>query len=282
MINSQPLGFYAPAQLVTDARSKGIEVLPIDVNYSDWDCTLEGGGHQLRLGLRMIAGLPEATARAVARVRGSRPFASMTDFMARTKLAQSQITRLSEADAFNSLGASRRNALWHSLGQEKKPREMPLFAGVDDIADDVVALPAMPLADQVLHDYRTSGLSLKAHPLSFYRDDLHRMGVTPAAELQQAADGRPVKVAGLVLLRQRPATAKGITFVTLEDETGTVNLIVHATTWDRFYNTVRRSPAWLAEGELQLGEGVIHVVTSHIESLGEGLTRIGSVSRDFR
>ncbi len=282
MINSQPLGFYAPAQLVTDARQHGIEVLPVDVNHSDWDCTLAGGGEELRLGMRMIAGLAEQVAQIVVKARGAKPFASMAEFISRTKLPQSQVTRLSEADAFGSLGSSRRDALWHALGEEKKPRAMPLFEGVDDGDDAFVTLPAMPLADEVLHDYRTTSLSLKAHPMSFHRDDLHRVGVTPAAELQQQSDARHVKVAGLVLLRQRPATAKGITFVTLEDETGTVNLIVHAATWDKFYNTVRRSPAWIAEGELQLGEGVIHVVTTHIESLGEGLTRIGSVSRDFR
>ncbi len=282
MINSQPLGFYAPAQLVTDVRHHGVRVLPVDVNHSDWDCTLEAGGETIRLGMRMIAGLAKQVAESVVTARGQTPFRTMSEFTHRTKLSQSQIARLSDADAFGSLGTSRRDALWHSLGENKKPRAMPLFEGIDDADNELVTLPAMPLADEVLHDYRTTALSLKAHPMSFHRDDLHRAGVTPAVELQQQAEGRSVVVAGLVLLRQRPATAKGITFVTLEDETGTVNLIVHPSTWDRFYNTVRRSPAWIAAGELQLGEGVVHVVTSHIASLGEQLTRLGSVSRDFR
>jgi error-prone DNA polymerase len=308
MLNSQPLGFYAPAQLVRDARDHGVEVRPIDVSHSRWDCTLEAARSEergasddyearfsflvprssLRLGLRMINGLAESAGQAIECAREAGPFLSIDDFTRRTTLGQAVVRRLAEADAFDSLGANRRQALWQSLAQERKPRSMPLFDPLPlSLGEDrgEGALPSMQIHEEVVADYRAAGLSLRAHPISFYRRELERLGVTPAQGLAELANGVSVRVAGLVLLRQRPGTAKGITFVTLEDETGTVNLVVHQQTWDRYYRVARRAPAWIAHGHVQTDGGatpVIHVVVGRLESLGEELRKLDVRSRDFR
>jgi error-prone DNA polymerase len=358
MINSQPMGFYQPAQLVRDAREHDVQVRPLDVNWSGWDCTLEPATQPpalpgvlrsepsdsldancklenvekkppaepeaasvfLRLGFRMLNGLGEAAGRAIERAREAGPFSSIDDFARRTGLGQTVIKRLAEADAFGSLGAGRRQSLWQALGQEKKRRAMPLFEqpaspsapgsagvfcgvsanlepnpgraggyetnGTAESDEELPPLPEMPLYEQVVSDYRTAGLSLRAHPISFYRQQLARLGITPAGELENLANEAPVIVAGLVLLRQRPGTAKGITFVTLEDETGTMNLVVHQHTWDRFYRIARRAPAWIVHGHIQTVQSefakVIHVVVAKLESLGEQLRQLDVKTRDFR
>jgi error-prone DNA polymerase len=342
MINSQPMGFYQPAQLVRDARDHGVAVRGVDVNCSCWDCTLEQGNYGLgisdcglktanpqseipnptsflRLGLCMLNGLGEAAGRTIERARSEGPFISIDDFARRTGLGQAVVKRLAEADAFGSAGAERRQALWQALGQEKKLRVMPLFetclplmtapgsAGGFAVqqgfeagstpgkaggccpsspAEPSVALPLMPDYEQVVADYRTAGLSLRAHPISFYRDQLARLSVTPARQLVELENDVPVIVAGLVLLRQRPSTAKGITFVMLEDETGTVNLVVHQQTWDRYYRIARGAPAWIAHGRIQTVaekfSAVIHVVVSRLEALGEPLRKLNVKAREFR
>lgn len=344
MINSQPMGFYQPAQLVRDARDHGVAVRPVDVNWSEWGCSLERSEERtariehkigdkneeeyptvsrssllaphlfLRLGFCMLNGIREAVAKGIEQARTERPFVSIDDFTRRTGLGRAVVKQLAEADAFHSLGAGRRQSLWHALRQEKKPREMPLFdasedtpiAGRphrpdltgsdpldpafpqhDDIETDKSApLPAMEPYEEVVADYRTTGLSLRAHPISFYREQLAKLGVTPANKLVELNNETPVIVAGLVLLRQRPGTAKGITFVTLEDETGTVNLVVHQQTWDRFYRIARRAPAWIAHGHVQTAPGqfaaVIHVVVKRLEALGEQLRQLDVKARDFR
>jgi len=306
MINSQPMGFYQPAQLVRDACNHGVPVRPIDVNHSGWDCTLEkaegGRGKRegtrdaafplppppfLRLGLRMLNGLGERAGRAIEKARASGPFTSIDDFAHRTGLGQATIKRLAEADAFNSIGANRRESLWQALAQEKKCRAMSLFdAEQEDCKLQSSALPPMQPYEQVIADYRTTGLSLRAHPISFYRDQLNRLGITPSNRVVALPDKTPVRVAGLVLLRQRPGTAKGITFVTLEDETGTMNLVVHQHTWDRYYRIARRAPAWIVHGHIQTAPQshvpIIHVVVNRLEALAEQLHALNSKSRDFR
>jgi error-prone DNA polymerase len=330
LVNSQPMGFYQPAQLVRDARDHGVPVCPIDVNHSRWDCTLEKGeggrgkGENqsafplppspfLRLGLRMLNGLGERAGKIIEQAREAGPFTSINNFARRTGLGQTVVKRLAEADAFVSVGAARREALWQALGQEKKRRPMPLFetntsmglepaaqarespttlacaagSNLDEfVGDEHAVLPAMPLHEQVVADYRTAGLSLRAHPISFYRRQLDRLGITPARQLVELADRAPVRVAGLVLLRQRPGTAKGITFVTLEDETGSMNLVVHQHTWDRYYRIARRAPAWIAHGHIQTAPQsavpIIHVVVTRLEALAEQLRQLDVKSRDFR
>lgn len=294
LINSQPMGFYAPAQLIRDVRDHGVEVRGVDVNESDWDCTLEGeesgqpardvAGRQprIRLGLRMILGLPQQVAlRMIEERRRAGPFESVAQLQRRARLSQSIISRLAEADALNQLGRNRRAAIWEALAQEKKEVDQPLFASLNDDEEEV-CLPEMDSQSEVYADYQTVGLSLRAHPISFHRQTLRELQVTCAENLKDRRHGQAVLVAGLVLLRQRPSTAKGITFVTLEDETGTINLVVHQKTWERFYQVARTSSAWLAFGTLERKEQVIHVVVKRVEDLGQKIAMIETKSRDFR
>jgi error-prone DNA polymerase len=330
LINSQPMGFYAPAQLVADAQRHGVEVLPVDVNESDWDCTVfpvspsppvppprggvgsqenngilqsesmasqqlesllrslgagKGKGglpSQLRLGFRMIAGMRTDVADRITAARNRGPFTSIAEFTRRTGLTQVELSQLSAADAFGSLDQDRREALWQALAQEKKPREQPLFATLDEDDDEVSLLPKMGAVEQVTADYQTLGLSLKAHPLSFYREELNRLQATPCAHLGDRKNNQYVRVAGLVILRQRPSTAKGITFVTLEDETGTANLVVKPNIWEKHYQLARKSAAWLVIGKLEKRSGVIHVVASRIEDLSNQVQHVRIKNRDFR
>jgi error-prone DNA polymerase len=277
LINSQPMGFYAPAQLVRDAQQHDVEIRPVDVNHSCWDCTLEAGA--VRLGLRMLRGLGERAAIAIEQARCDGPFPSLEDFSQRTKLNPATVNRLARADAFGSLALDRRQSLWRSLGQRQEVR--PLFEDADFFDSDeelAVSLPMMSPRDEVLADYQTAGLSLKAHPVSFYRTRLTQLKVLSAAELAHREDGQFVRVGGLVLVRQRPGTAKGITFVTLEDETGQANLIIRMDVWERFYKVARTATAFIAHGRLQKQEQVIHVLVTKLENMAIALR---SQSRDF-
>ncbi|MCA9210945.1 MAG: error-prone DNA polymerase, partial [Planctomycetales bacterium] len=287
IINSQPMGFYAPAQLVRNARDHGVEVRPIDVNHSGWDCTLEPaaeGAVALRLGMRLLQGMPREAAARLEQVRDQHgSFHSIEEFTRRTGFGQPLIARLAEADAFASLDCDRRRALWESLSQERRPQSRPLFDQLDD--EDELApldLPPMPAEQQVRADYATAGLSLRAHPISFHREALDQLGIVAAERLNKLQNHRRVRVAGIVLLRQRPSTAKGITFVTLEDETGTINLVVKQPVWERFYEVARTSPAWIAHGQLQSKDSVIHVVVDRLEDLSRSLGDLHTRSRDFR
>jgi error-prone DNA polymerase len=287
LINSQPMGFYPPAQLVADAQRHDVEVLPVDVNESDWDCTLERGSNgvdwALRLGLRMVSGIHGDSAEAIliARTNGG-DFSSVVDFTRRTGLGRATIATLTQADAFGSVNQDRREALWQALGQEKQPVHQPLFAGVDDKDDETSYLPSLTPQQQVTEDYRAIGLSLRAHPISFHREFLGEFGVRTNASLEDGFNDESVIVAGLVILRQRPSTAKGITFVTLEDETGSANVVVMPHIWKRYFKVARRSAAWVVHGRLEKKNNVIHVVSTRLEDMA---ARIGSLklkSRDFR
>jgi error-prone DNA polymerase len=279
LLNSQPMGFYAPAQLVRNAREHGVEVRPVDVNQSDWDCTLEDGA--LRLGLCMLSGFAAALGEKLVAARGSRPFRSLDDFARRTGLGKPAIARLAKAGAFGSLGLDRRGALWHALAQDQ--RAMPLF---DCLKSEPQAaappeLPRMTPSQEVLADYRATGLSLSAHPISFLRQGLERIGVIPSKQLETWPDGRPVRVAGIVLVRQRPGTAKGITFVTLEDESGVANLIIRPDVWQRFRQDALGAKILLAAGRLQRVGRVIHVLVTRLENLSGRMEELRADSRDF-
>ena len=310
VLNAQPMGFYAPAQLIADVKRHGVEVLPVDVNASDWHNTLEqktgaptaepedhlahSNKHPhasplpqpaLRLGLRQITGLRADAGEKIMQARETGPFTALADFARRTQLGQATIERLSRADALASLKQDRRVALWQALGQEKKPQHQPLFGDMDADDDQDALLPALAEQEQVFADYRTVGLSLRAHPISFYRRQLSELKIVSATDLETRPDNRQVRVAGLVILRQRPATAKGITFVTLEDETGTINLVVKPPIWERYYQIVRTRPAWIAHGKLERRSGVTHVIVNRLEDLAERLGEREDVqqrSRDFR
>ena len=279
LLNSQPMGFYAPAQLVRDAREHGVTVHPVDVNHSDWDCTLESSGAELRLGFRLVKGFPKALAPAIQEARECGRFRSVPDFARRTRLSRVLLARLSAADAFGSLGLSRRTALWEVLAVEN---DLPLFSEIETTDDLLPCLPEMPLEQQVVADYDSTGLSLKAHPLSFIRPDLNTLHAVAAAELAAKPDKARVRVAGLVLVRQQPATAKGTLFMTLEDETGIVNLVVWPRVWQRFRKAVHQAVAVLAEGKVERSGEVIHVGVTKLEDLSHSLQQLAVRSRDFR
>lgn len=286
LINSQPMGFYPPAQLVADAQRHDVEVLPVDVNLSDWDCTLERGTNgidwALRLGLRMVSGIRADVAETILSARESGDFTSVVDFTRKTKLGRATITTLTQADAFGSVNQDRREALWQALGQEKQSVDQPLFMGVDDEDDDTFFLPSLTPQQQVTEDYRSVGLSLRAHPISFHREYLRELNVRTHGSLPDGVNDESVVIGGLVILRQRPATAKGITFVTLEDETGSANVVVMPHIWQRYFKVCRRSAAWLVHGRLEKKNNVIHVVATRLEDMAVRIGDLKLKSRDFR
>ena len=286
MLNSQPLGFYAPAQLVSDARKHGVRVRAVDVNHSDVEATLEDDPNRtqpaIRLGLQSIAGLPSSSAHQIAQERStSGMFRSSTDLVRRTRIGKSVLATLADADALGSLSGDRRAAIWQSLSQDDHPENHPLLELNDEEPIPEQLLPMSPL-EEVYADYSTTGLSLRAHPISFVRQELAKQRCQRAIDLPKLRDGQHVRVAGLVLLRQRPGTAKGITFVTLEDETGTINLVMFPAIWKRFFRIAKTSNAWLAHGKLENHKGVIHVIIGRIDDLTEKVQGLSIPSRDFR
>jgi error-prone DNA polymerase len=262
------MGFYHPAQLVRDARAHGVEVRAPDVMFSAWDCTLEpadeGERKAVRLGLRLVEGFSQKEAEKLIAARAAGAL-TPEDFARHAGLARGALDRIAEADAFRAGKLDRRAALWRVgglKGERTIKAEAPLLAIIEAAPEADAALPAMPLSEHVVEDYRTIGLSLKAHPCSFFRARLAAKGVRRAADLAEETltSGRWVNVAGLVLNRQRPGTASGVMFATLEDETGIANLIV----WPKIFERQRRlfmtSRFLLAQGRLQKANGVTHVI----------------------
>jgi error-prone DNA polymerase len=281
LLNSQPMGFYAPAQLVADARGHGVEVRPVDVNRSDWESKLErregDGAPVVRLGWSQVKGLSQAVAETLVRARQSGPFTSFTDFVRLTGFTTSILSRLATADAFRSLDLGRRPALWKSLAPAGPE---PLFAGLPDEAPP--PLPRVSTAQEIMEDYHAQGLSLRGHPFDALRSSLTARRVVTAAELRTLEVDRSYRVAGLVLSRQRPSTAKGVTFMTLEDETGTINLIVWRHVWERCDRVARQAQAVIATGVLQRQEGVVHLIVKRLEDMTAAIAGLGQPSRDFR
>ncbi len=280
LLNSQPMGFYAPAQIVRDAAEHGVMVLPVDVNHSGWDCTLEDKA--LRLGLRQIDGLPEHVAAALVAAReAGGVFRDVADLRARAGLSPAHIERLASADAFTSLGLTRRQALWDARSLIAAP-DLPLFRAAavrDEGAERAgVRLPAMPLSEEVVADYQTTRLSLKAHPLAFLRADLAERGFVRAAELRERKFRSMVKVAGVVLIRQRPGSAKGVTFITLEDETGVVNLVVWPDLKEKLRKVVMGARLIEVRGRVEYDDEVIHVIAAHME---DATHRLHALSDDL-
>lgn len=286
LINSQPMGFYGPSQLVQDAQAHGVEVRPIDINHSRWNCTMEGSA--LRLGMRLIKGFREPSANALveARERLGRPFRSMDEVQRTTGLRASRLKPLASADAFGSLDLGRKAALWSIRALRDEDLSAPtLFSGIDtDGSAGADALPSTGPLHEVVSDYASHSLSLKAHPVSFLRPMLERRGAVTAAALQDealCADKARVLVAGIVLVRQRPATAQGIIFITLEDETGTINLVVHPKTFERYRAAARHGVTLIVHGKVDRVGQVVHLVTWRIESLDGEAAGLQRSSRDF-
>jgi error-prone DNA polymerase len=231
----------------------------------------------------MVSGIRSDVVEDIVKARrNGGDFSSVVDFTRRTGLGRATVTALTEADAFGSVNQDRREALWQALGLEVQPIHQPLFSGLDDEDDEVSYLPSLTPQQQVTEDYRSVGLSLRAHPISFHRKHLNGMGVRTHESLVHGCNDMLVIIAGLVILRQRPATAKGITFVTLEDETGSANVVVMPHVWERHFQVARRSAAWVAHGKLEKKNNVIHVVANQLEDMANRLDGLTLKSRDFR
>ena len=296
LLNSQPMGFYAPAQIVRDAREHGVSVLPADVNLSQWDCTLEdiggeapasgrerGRGRQdrniaLRLGLRQVDGLPEAVAAGlIAEREAGGPYADVAALKDRARIGPAHIERLASGDCFGSMQLSRRQALWDARSIVGGA-DLPLFAAAaarEEGAETVrTQLPAMPLSEEVVADYQTTRLSLKAHPMAFLRASLAERGFVRACDLRSRKFRSMVHVAGVVLIRQRPGSAKGVCFITLEDETGVINLVVWPDLKEKQRRVVMGSRLMEVRGRVEYDDEVIHVIAHHMEDATHQLYRL--------
>ncbi|RYY81412.1 MAG: error-prone DNA polymerase, partial [Comamonadaceae bacterium] len=292
MLNSQPMGFYAASQLVQDAqRNAGVRVLPADVSHSDWDASLESepsGSDSsarplVRLGLRQVGGLAEDSGKRIAVARMQAPFHDVDDLVRRAGLGVKDINALAAADALRSLAGHRRQQAWEAAAQRRAPA---LLEGAP-IDEDPLALPAAPEGEEILFDYRSLGLSLRRHPLALLRERLQRRRVLTAAQLDALPDGRHVIACGIVTVRQRPGTAKGTMFVTMEDETGPINVIVWPAVLEAQRDALLRSGLLAVEGRWQrdtaTGGLVRHLVAETCTDLTRLLGRLGgrSASRDF-
>ncbi|KTE27317.1 MULTISPECIES: error-prone DNA polymerase [Alphaproteobacteria] len=292
LLNSQPMGFYAPAQIVRDARDHGVEVRPVCANASRWDCTLEpiddDGRFAVRLGLRMVKGLANAHGAAIVAAQAGHPFMSVDDLWRRAGVPVGALTQIAEADGFRPpFGLARREALWAIKALRDEP--LPLFAAasareaeiVPEIAEPAIVLRPMTAGGDVVEDYRHVSLSLRDHPVSFLRQDLRRRRMVTCLEAMEARDGRWLEAAGIVLVRQRPGSAKGVMFITLEDESGIANLVV----WPKVFEQNRRiilSAGMIAvRGRVQREGEVVHLVAQRLTDLSAALASVGDRETAF-
>lgn len=280
LLNSQPMGFYRPAQLVIDARNHGVKARPVDINHSFWDNTLEekdGKYCALRLGFRQVKGLKEEEMQVLLAAR-QKPFTNIHS-LRDAGISQTTLEKLADADAFRSIGLDRRQAFWEASALGDRP--VGIFKGQASASatEPSIDLPAMTESEHVIQDYASTSLSLKEHPVSFVREQLTALGITPAVDLAKSQDGKIVKVAGLVLVRQRPGTASGICFITVEDETGTSNLVVFQNLFETYRKEILRSKLLMVEGKLQIEGEVIHVVVRKCFNLS-GLLRNLAATQD--
>jgi len=286
LLNSQPMGFYAPAQIVRDARDHGVEIRPVCVIASRWDCTLEATDDEtrfaIRLGLCMVKGLANAHAAAIVAARADEPFASVDDLWRRCGVPVAALTRIAEADGFRpAFGLARRDALWAIKGL--RDEELPLFAAasqregatVSEVSEASVTLRQMTAGREVVEDYSHTGLSLRRHPLSFLREDLAKRRIVSCAEAMGSRDRRWLEAAGIVLVRQRPGSAKGVMFITLEDETGIANLVVWTRVFEQHRRIILSSGMISVKGRIQREGDVVHLVAHKIIDLSRELASVG-------
>src|SRR6185369_13281040 len=279
LLNSQPMGFYSPSSIVQDAKRHGVELRPVDVQVSDVDCSLEANGGAfpaLRLGLAMVKGLKLESAKRLMAARAHGPFISTEDLARRAQLDRGDLSALAAADALASLAGHRREALWETLGVDEPTRlGMPAV----QVAPPPLAAPTE--GEEIVGDYGTLGLTLRRHPLALLRSRLDRKKIRTAHDIANARHGQLVRAAGIVTCRQRPATASGVIFVTLEDETGYVNLVV----WNDLAEKQRRellaSKLLAVSGQVQREGLVVHVLARRLEDLSPMLGRLATSSHDF-
>jgi error-prone DNA polymerase len=295
LLNAQPMGFYAPAQIVRDAQEHGVEVRPICVNASRWDCTLEALGETgdderfaVRLGLRMVRSLANTDAAAILTARAGRPFASIDDIWRRSDAKVSALERLAEADAFSDgLGLARRDASWAIKALRDEP--LPLFAAAarhderppPEINEEVVRLKAMTAGREVVEDYRQVGLTLRDHPVTFLRAELTGRNIATCEIATAQRDGKFVRLAGLVLVRQKPGSAKGVMFITLEDESGVANLVIWPSLYEKQRRLILTASMMGVEGRVQREGEVVHVVVMRLHDLSGELTGLGEREAPF-
>jgi error-prone DNA polymerase len=283
LINSQPMGFYAPSQILQDARRHGVQVRPVDVRYSHWDCTLEPlpdaqAQPAIRLGLRLVNGFRQDVAERIAAMRAQRPFADVADLCDRTLLDARARDLLADAAALRGLAGHRHKARWAIAGVEA---QLPLFAPAGATPEQAIALP-LPSAEQDMRsDYALTGLTLGPHPLKLLRPQLRARRYRRSSELKQMPHGREVAFAGLVTTRQQPQTASGVVFVTLEDEDGLVNVVVWQHVAQRQRRALLESRLMAVRGRLESQDGVQHLIAGRLENLGDLLGSLRAGSRDF-
>jgi error-prone DNA polymerase len=275
MLNNQPMGFYAPAILIKDAQRHGLRVLPVDVTVSEWLCTLEHAC--LRLGLRYARGLRESTGQAILRARAERPFTSVDDLALRVPgLRKDELSRLAEIGALNPLDKlHRRDALWQA-----QRAILPVGPLLEPLEETGAPSPLAPMntEERLYADYRGTGMTIGRHPMAHRRAEMNALGVTPARDLGGVPDGRIVRIAGSVVVRQRPGTAKGFVFLSMEDETGIMNAIVTPATFDRYKLEVLAEPYLMIDGVLQNLDGVISVKAGRVMGMRQGAA---AASHDF-
>jgi error-prone DNA polymerase len=291
ILNAQPMGFYAPAQLVRDARAHGVEIRPVDVNHSRWDCTLEPTRNRhrfaVRLGLRMVRGLANADGGMIPIARGETPYASIEELWRRAEIPVTALERLAEADALGSLGVSRRDALWTIRGLSDEV--MPLFAAADErdrvirseSSEPTVELTPMTEGREVVEDYRSKGLTLRQHPLAFLRGELRERRIHSCATLRRVRDGQWLTIAGMVLVRQKPGSAKGVMFMTIEDETDVANIIVWPSLFEKQRRLILSSGMIGVRGRFQREGGVTHLIAEHLIDLTDLLRSVGDRDDPF-
>ncbi|MFU0505833.1 error-prone DNA polymerase [Pseudaminobacter sp. NGMCC 1.201702] len=292
LLNAQPMGFYAPAQIVRDAIAHGVEVRPVCVNASRWDCTLEATPAEdrfaVRLGMRMVRGLANADAGAIIVARADQPFVSFDDLWRRARVPAASLVQLAEADAFRpSLALARREALWAIKALRDEP--LPLFAAaargesciMPEIKEPTVALRPMTSGGEVVEDYGHVGLTLRDHPVSFLREDLRRRRIVSCAEAMGAREGKWLEAAGLVLVRQMPGSAKGVMFITIEDETGIANLVIWPKVFEKQRRVVLGSSMLGVKGRIQREGEVVHLVARHLTDLSADLANVGERDHAF-
>lgn len=276
LLNSMPMGFYQPAQIVIDAEKHGVEIRPVDINYSLWDNLLEemaGKYKALRLGFRQVKGLREDDMKIL--IAGRHVSYQTIGDVRNAGVSEAALEKLADADAFRSIGLDRRKALWEISSLKDRPTGMYTGQPSLDILENIT-LPEMKLSEHVLHDYAATSLSIKAHPVSFVRDNLKQLHILSTSELASLKDGTPVKVAGLVLVRQRPGTAGGICFMTIEDETGCANLVVFESLFGTYRKEILQSKLIMVEGKLQKEGEVIHVIVKRCFDFSRLLRKLSS------
>ncbi len=279
LLNSQPMGFYSPSQLIQDARRHHITILPVCVNHSEWESTLvirESGNHAIQLGFSRVKSLPQSSAEKIVTARTEKSFTSLTDLSRRTNLSKSDIQILAAADALSAISGHRHQAHWDAAAVEPAK---PLLN--DAPTDEPLAMPAPSAADNIFADYQTTGLSLRQHPMTLLRHEQPFSRCKTYAQLQTMSNGRFVRIAGLVTGRQRPGTANETVFVTLEDETGNINVIVWKSTQDQFRRELLTSRLLLVKGRLEIKDEVVHVIAGQLQDCSERLNNLAVKSRDF-